>query len=308
VARVIAKQGRTLGGTDIDTWIADALARQQKLPKGALLQRLAERLKIRLSSVEEATEVYFDEDSLRTAKLTLSREQLEALLAARGFLGQLDESLDRLWQQARQRGLAPEVVDAVLLVGGTCQMPAVRAWAAERFGAERLRSDRVFEAVAHGALTLGTGLTVEDYLYHSYGVRYWDHRRSRHGWHTLFKAGQPYPSTQPVELVFGASVSNQQSVELVIGELGDDSDDTEVFFEDGRLTVRRRGGEEEVVRVLNGSDEGRVIARLDPPGFPGRDRIRVSLRIDERRRLRISVDDLQTQQSLMQDQPVIELR
>lgn len=308
VARVIAKGGRNLGGTDIDAWIADSLARQQQLPKGTLLQRLAEKLKIRLSEARVATEVYFDEETLRTCKLSLDREQLEALLTARGFIAQLDDALDKLAQQARQRGVGIETVDAVLLVGGTCQMPIVRSWAAERLGAEKLRSDRVFEAVAHGALRLGEGVRVEDFLYHGYGVRYWDHRRAGHGWHTLFKAGQPYPSSTPVELILGASVSNQPSIELVVGELGDASDAAEIFFEGGRLTVRRSGGEDTPVRILNDSDEGRVIARLDPPGFPGRDRVRVRLRIDERRQLRINVEDLQTQQVLLQDQPVIELR
>jgi molecular chaperone DnaK (HSP70) len=308
IARVLAKVGRNLGGTDIDTWIADSLARQQNLPKGALLQRLAEKLKIRLSSATSATEVYFDEDSLRTNKLTLERDQLEALLGARGFLAQMDNCLDKLWQQARQRGIEASSVDAVLLVGGTCQMPIVRDWAANRLGAGKLRSDKVFEAVAHGALKLGSGLQVEDYLYHSYGVRYWDHRRSRHAWHTLFKAGQAYPSSTPVELVLGASVSNQPNIELVIGELADGQDSTEVFFEQGRLTVRSGNEEESAVRALNDSDEGRVIAQLEPPGFPGRDRVKVQLRIDAKRQLRINVEDLQRKEVLMSDQPVVQLQ
>ncbi|UFP95521.1 Hsp70 family protein [Gloeobacter morelensis] len=305
-ARVLAKVGRNLGGMDIDTWLADSLARQQKLPKGALLQRVAERLKIRLSSETAATEVFFDEDSLRTCKLTLEREQFEALLAARGFIAQLDESLGKLLQQARQRNLDPEAIDAVILVGGTCQIPAVQNWVVDRFGPAKVRKDKVFEAVAHGALRLGQGLQVEDFLYHAYGVRYWDHRKSRHGWHALFKAGQAYPTTNPVELVLGASVSNQPVIELVVGEMGD-GEDTEVFFEDGRLTIRTSASEQ-TVRSLNDTDEGRVVARLEPPGFPGRDRVKVQLRVDARRQLRITVEDLQTQQMLLQDQAVIELR
>ncbi|AGY58797.1 chaperone protein DnaK [Gloeobacter kilaueensis JS1] len=306
-ARVLAKVGRNLGGMDIDTWLADSLARQQKLPSGALLQRVAERLKIRLSSAETATEVYFDEDSLRTARITLDREQLEALLTARGFFGQLDESLDQLLQQARRRDLDIANIDAAILVGGSCRIPAVQQWAIRQLGAERVRSERVFEAVAHGALRVGRGLQVEDFLYHGYGVRYWDHRRSRHGWHPLFKAGQAYPTGNPLELVLGASVSNQPNIELVIGELGDGSDSAEVFFENGRLTLRASTAEQ-AVRPLNDSDEGRVIAQLEPPGFPGRDRVKVQLRIDAQRQLRITVEDLETRRTLMSDQPVIELR
>ncbi|MBC8122225.1 MAG: Hsp70 family protein [Gemmatimonadaceae bacterium] len=307
VARVLAKVGQNLGGMDIDTWLADSLARQQQLPNGTLLQRLAERLKIKLSAAESATEVYFDEDTLRTYKLSLEREQLEALLGVRGFLSQLDQALSRLWQQARQRGTGPEIVDAVLLVGGTCRMPIVQSWAADRLGSQKLHSDRVFECVAHGALRLSQGVQVEDFLYHSYGVRYWDHRRSSHAWHPVFKTGQVYPSPTPVDLTLGASVSNQPSIELVIGELGGEQDGTEVFFEEGRLVIRSTQADQSV-RPLNDTEEGRTIARLDPPGFPGRDRIRVSLRVDERRTLRISVEDLQTRANIIQDEPVIELK
>ncbi len=306
-ARVIAKVGRNLGGIDIDTWIADALARQQQLPKGALLQRLAERLKIRLSDETVATEVYFDEEALRTYKLSLEREQLEALLNARSFTSQLDESLERLTKQARQREVELKDVDAVLLVGGTCQMPIVQSWAQDRFGQDKVRRDKVFEAVAHGALRLGQGLKIEDFLYHGYGVRYWDHRRSRHGWHPILKAGQAYPTATPIEMVLGASVSNQPVIELVVGEMGDERDGAEVFFEDGRLTVRSSVGES-AVRPLNDSEEGRAIARLDPPGFPGRDRVRVRLRVDNQRQLRITVDDLQKQETLVEDEIVVELR
>lgn len=49
-ARVLAKVGQNLGGSDIDNWLVDYFHNTQGLPKSSLVTRLAERLKIQLSS------------------------------------------------------------------------------------------------------------------------------------------------------------------------------------------------------------------------------------------------------------------
>ena len=59
LARVIAKAGQNLGGTDIDNWVAQELAQEQGVTVTPLITRLAEKLKIQLSLQTTATEVYF---------------------------------------------------------------------------------------------------------------------------------------------------------------------------------------------------------------------------------------------------------
>lgn len=306
-ARVLAKAGQNLGGADIDNWLVDHFAATQGLPSSPLSLRLAERLKIKLSEATAATEAYFDDTTFESYELSLSRDRFQQILQENGFFARLEESLAQVLRQARQQGLETGDIDAVLLVGGTAQIPAVQDWIRQQFAPEKVRAERPFEAIAQGALQIAQGLEVKDFLYHSYGVRYWDRRNRCHNWHPIIREGQPYPMEKPVELVLGASMNNQPSIELIIGELGQEVGGTEVYFEGDRLVTRPIGGGKPQVKPLNDSDSARQIAQLTPPGAPGSDRIRVLFRVDAERHLRITVEDLLTDQMLAVDRIVAQL-
>ncbi|MEO1592858.1 MAG: Hsp70 family protein [Cyanobacteria bacterium J06632_22] len=305
-AQVLAKAGEALGGADIDNWLAEHFVETQALPITPLTLRLVERLKISLSSAPVAQESYFDDETLDSYELSLSRQPFEAILQQRGLFDRLDARLDQVLQQARRQGIGTDNVDAVLLVGGSGQIPAVQTWLKGRFDPDKIQLDRPFTAVAEGALQLQQGLELKDFLYHSYGIRYWDRRQNRHGWHAIIPTGQPYPMSEPIELMLGASVDQQPSIELVIGELSEGDTRTEIFFDNGQLVTRQQRGEQ-TVKPLNDTDSARTIAALTPPGFPGSDRVRVSFRVDDRRRLKLTVDDLLTGETLMDDAAVVEL-
>ncbi|TVP56326.1 MAG: Hsp70 family protein [Nodularia sp. (in: Bacteria)] len=306
-ARVLAKSGQNLGGTDIDAWLVDYFAKTQGLAVTPLTTRLAERVKIQLSTQTQASEVYFDDENFESYELSLNREDLDNILKEKGFFAQLDESMTSLLQQARRQGIEVADINAVLLVGGTVQLPAVQTWVKQYFQPEKIRCERPFEAIAQGALQLAQGVEIKDFLYHSYGVRYWDRRNQRHNWHSIIKTGQAYPMSQPVELVLGASLENQPSIELIIGELGDEAASTEVYFDGDRLITRRREADTISVKPLNDQAGARTIAQLTPPGFPGSDRIKILFQVDEQRFLRITVEDLLTNDTLLENQLVAQL-
>jgi molecular chaperone DnaK (HSP70) len=307
VARVIAKTGQNLGGIDIDNWVFDYFQRSLGLPKDAfknsLVMRLVERIKIALSNVESFTEVYFDDQSFESYELTLTRSQLREILEQHKFFASLDRALSQIQQQAMRQNFDWEAINAVLFVGGTSQISAIQGWALEHFDPSKLKFDKPFEAIAHGAVAQNWQL--QDLLYHSYGIRYWDKRYKRHNWHTIVKSGQAYPLENPVELTLGASIAKQSSIELVIGELGET--DMEVYFENDRLITRLLEQKQVAVQVLNDSDRGRVIAKLDPLGEVGSDRVKVFFQVDRDRQLRITVFDLLTKQNLLEDIPVVQL-
>lgn len=306
LARVLAKAGENLGGADIDQWLVEHFA-AQGVPSGAVVQRLAERLKIALSDQTEAAEAYFDDETFDTYDLALTRDQFEKILAQHHFFERLEKGLAQVLQQGQRQGIDQEAIDAVLLVGGTAQIPAVQRWVMQQFGAEKVRCDRPFEAVAQGALQIAQGLAIEDFLYHSYGIRYWDRRNNRHGWHPILNQGQPYPMGAPVEITLGASVEKQPSIELIVGELGAASTQTEVYFENGRLVTRQLGGDAPSVQPLNDREGARTIAQLDPAGFPGSDRVRLLFRVDGDRLLRITVEDILTGNTLLDNEAVVRL-
>ncbi|KAF3890308.1 MULTISPECIES: Hsp70 family protein [Nostocales] len=306
-ARVLAKAGQNLGGTDIDRWLLDYFAKTQEIPISPLTTRLAEKIKIQLSTQTQASEVYFNDETFESYDLELNREILENILQENSFFERLDESMTSLLQQARRQGIEVSDINAVLLVGGTVQLPVVQTWVKQYFAPEKIRCERPFEAIAQGALQLAQGVELKDFLYHSYGVRYWDRRNNRHNWHPIIKAGQPYPMAQPVELVLGASVENQPSIELIMGELGAETGGTEVYFDGDRLITRRLNGSQSSVKALNDKDGARTIAQLTPPGHPGSDRIKILFLVDEQRFLRITVEDLLSNEILLEKQLVAQL-
>ncbi|MBH8561778.1 Hsp70 family protein [Nostoc sp. CENA67] len=306
-ARVLAKAGQNLGGTDIDNWLVDYFVKTQGLTVSPLITRLAEKLKIQLSTQNQASEVYFDDETFESYELELNRDGLENILTEHGFFELLDESMTTLLQQARRQGVEIADINAVLLVGGTVQLPAVQTWVKQYFAPEKIRCERPFEAIAQGALQLAQGVEIKDFLYHSYGIRYWNRRQQRHNWHPIIKAGQPYPMSQPVELVLGASLENQPSIELIMGELGVETGGVEVYFDGDRLITRRLDSGETSVKPLNDKDGARSIAQLSPPGYPGSDRIKILFQVDEQRFLRITVEDLLTNDTLLENQLVAQL-
>jgi len=307
IARVLAKAGQNLGGSDIDRWVVDYFAATQGLMVTPLTTRLAERLKIQLSSQPQAKEVYFNDETFESYELELDRYALENILKGHQFFELLDGSMTQLLQQARRQGIEVSDIDAVLLVGGTVQMPSVQTWVKQYFEPQKIRCDRPFEAIAQGALQLNMGVELQDFLYHSYGIRYWDKRHNRQNWHPLIKAGQAYPMSEPVELVLGASVDNQPSIELVVGELGTEAGGTEVYFDGDRLITRRLDSRQTQVQPLNDREGARTIAQLMPSGYPGSDRIKVLFQVDRQRFLRMTVEDLLTNQTLLQNQLVAQL-
>ena len=307
-AKVLAKAGENLGGSDIDNWLVDYFAKEQGLPKSSLTLRLAERVKIKLSSQPEASEVYFNDETLETYELKLDRDRFQTILDERNFFPKLDEMMTGILQQGRLQGIETNNIDAVLLVGGTTQIPAIQDWISRYFLPEKIKSDRPFDAIASGALQLSRGFELKDFLYHSYGIRYWNRRNKCHDWHPIVPAGQPYPTPEPVELFLGASANNQPSIELIIGELGEENTSTEVYFDGDRLITRSLNPTgEQPVKPLNDRPGARTIAELSPPGNPGSDRIKVQFTVDEQRLLRITVEDLLSDRVLLENRAVVQL-
>jgi len=307
MASVLAKAGSNLGGSDLDNWLVDYFARTQELPKSSLIARLAERLKIQLSAELEASEVYFNDETFESYELELTRSRFEEILQERHFFEQLDKLMQQVLQRGKLQGVEVEDIDAVLLVGGTASIPAVQTWMRQYFEAAKIYGEKPFDAIASGALQLVQGFELKDFLHHSYGIRYWNRRENKHSWHPIIKTGQPYPMNNPVELRLGASVENQPHVELILGELGAETGTTEVYFDGDRLVTRTLNSTDIAVQPLNDREGARTVARLDPLGNPGSDRLKLQFQVDEQCFLRLTVEDLLTDRLLLNNERVAQL-
>ncbi len=61
------------------------------------------------------------------------------------------------------------------------------------------------------------------------------------------------------------------------------------------------------MQPLNDNEGGKTIARLNPQGTPGSDRIKVLFMVDEQRSLKITVEDLLTNEILLDNAMVASL-
>lgn len=312
-AKVIAKAGRVIGGSDIDQWLlADVLKRANLTTKDlgsdypALLTR-CELAKIALST-EESAAIRF-EAAGKTHTITVTRAELEALLETNGFYTALRHVVDKVMHVAHQRGIFKEDIHYVLMVGGTSLMPSVQRTLGQYFKETAVYADKPFTSVAEGALQVAAGFGLEDYLAHSYGLRYLDLDTGQHAYDEIIPMGSRYPTEQPIEVFLGAAHSDQREVEFVIGEIETDSVAMiEVQYENGQavFVAQANEGGQQIV-PLNADKAAHVLARLDPPGQPGEDRLKAEFSIDDRRQLRIKITDLKTNKTLLKDVVMVTL-
>jgi molecular chaperone DnaK (HSP70) len=132
-ARVLGKAGQNLGGADLDNWLTDYFAKTQGIPQNSLTTRLAEKIKIELSSNSEASEVYFNEETFESYELELDQISFENILKEHQFFEQLDDLMTQVLQQGRRNGIEVSDINTVLLVGGTVKIPAVQTWVKQYF-------------------------------------------------------------------------------------------------------------------------------------------------------------------------------
>ena len=297
-ARVLGKAGIALGGRDLDYWILDHLLPsdpdfiQTNLTN---LLNAAERLKCRLSSPDVGAEETLSElasgiDLAQPITLSLNRNQFHALLERRGLLKVLEGLLDRTLASARQQGCRPEDLNAIVAVGGGAHLPLMRQWLSETMQPVPLLTPPPIQAVATGALNLTPGVRIRDLLQKGVHLRCWDRRSNSHHWHPLFLSGQPWPSLQPLVLNLSASRSNQQDLELVLGEPQGERRH-EVVFVGGLPTVRDTSNAPDTIQPLLSKT---IRIELNPLGQPGEDCLRLAFQLDDEAQLIMSGEDLRT--------------
>ncbi len=151
VFQVLATRGDTaLGGDDIDRALAAwCLARDGGAgidPGDPRVLEEAERVKRVLSAEESATFRVPFYDGSRSFEREVRRADLERLAAP-----VIERTIRCCRQAMSDAGVAPAELDAVVLVGGSTRIPAVRVAVAACFGREPDVSQHPDEAVALGA-------------------------------------------------------------------------------------------------------------------------------------------------------------
>jgi molecular chaperone DnaK (HSP70) len=155
VFEVLSTHGNTrLGGDDLDREIIHLFEREILDQFGLninapatrqAMRSLAENIKIRLSN-ETSASVEIDLDQQRKYRRTLGRDEFEALI-----LPWVDKTIASCQRALADAHVEPDMIDQVVLVGGSTRMPLVRRRVEEAFGRAPYTAVNPDEVVALGA-------------------------------------------------------------------------------------------------------------------------------------------------------------
>ena len=156
VFQVLATHGDTqLGGDDLDALILEWVLRNSEISEIDLNTRVrltaeAERVKLALSTDHHAIFRVPFYDGIRSLELSITRADLEKLAAP--WIG---KTLQICRKALADAALKPQDLSAIVVVGGSTRIPAVRHAVKELFGREPDISQHPDEAIAIGATIQG---------------------------------------------------------------------------------------------------------------------------------------------------------
>ncbi len=325
--RVLGKAGLELGGMTIDQWIFQEVLRRSgrsdadddiRPISGALLVE-CERLKEQLSSQEQASLSVVNPESGAALYAELSRADFEALLDQHNAFEDIDRTIRRALNAARERGYSEDNIKAVLMVGGSSQIPAVGQMLRRIFGKERVMLNRPLDAIARGAAAFIAGVDFFDHIQHDYAIRFRNSARNEYDYRVLVPRGTAYPTPQPVaRLTIKAAQDGQTQLGLAIFEMSERSalprptagaERVELVFDpSGAARLSTLAPDEDERRSSFWMNENQpTFLKADPPGVLGEPRFEVLFNIDANKRLLVTARDLKTNQTTHRDYPVVKL-
>lgn len=285
---VVAKpdMAMVLGGHDIDLWLAEHLAKKAGIPADSIpysLVAAAEEIKISLSRMHEVPFVWEGTEVAR-----ISRHEFEEILDAHDFYRSVDRAVSYITAKAGKVGLSKERIEAVLLTGGSSQIPSFKDKIGDLFPTLRIKNQiydhSPLSAVSRGAALYGTRDVVDRHLGINYAIRYATvDKEALFSYSIVLEKG----TSLPFEKTFGISPA---------GKLGEQDEITlELFEVPDSLVARRwvREGEVEYLKqelsdtkniVLNG------LKTITLPFYePLQGGLEVTFRIDETGNLTVSL-------------------
>ncbi|MBI5560435.1 MAG: Hsp70 family protein [Deltaproteobacteria bacterium] len=221
---VVAKpdRSRMLGGKDIDLWLAGYLAKKCGLKEGELPPQLilrAEEIKIALSDYRI---VPFEWDGAEVCKVT--REDLENILSERDFYKDVDREISYVLKKGKKLGISKETVDAVILTGGSSQIPSFKEKIAHNFP-ELMKRNAVYDhspltAVARGAALYGTSGVIDRHLGMAYALRFATKGKEKHHSHEIIlEKGESLPFEKTFRVRPARCLGEQSEVFLELLEI-----------------------------------------------------------------------------------------
>jgi len=321
--RILGKAGLDLGGTTIDQWLFQDVLRQtghsdaddeiRAVSQAILVE--CEQAKIQLSHGDRADIAIFNPNTGAILNAEFSRGQFEDLLDENEALTLLDKALRRALNDARERGFTEDHIKAVLMVGGSSQIPIIQSTVKRIFGKERVLLHRPLDAVARGAAAFVAGVDFFDHIQHDYAIRFRNSQTGEFDYRPLVQRGTPYPSDGPLaSLTIKATHNEQTQLGLAIFEVGSPPRSAEqtqielVFDPSGAARLSNLSPDLEQDRHHFWMNEhSPTFLNATPPINKGEACFRVEFTIDANKRLLMTARDLKANRLTHKDYPVVKL-
>jgi len=220
---IVAKPERALmlGGQDIDLWLAEYLGSKAGLAgeAGYNLRLAAEDVKIRLSERKEAPFVWDGREMLK-----VTRDDLEELLEAKEFYKSVDRTILNVLKRAEKVGLKKERIEAILLTGGSSQIPSFKEKIGDIFPELRAKNliydHSPLTAVGMGAAFYGTRDVTDRHLAVAYALRYAPHEKDvTHSYCIVLEKGEQLPLEKSFRMTPARKLGEQKEITIELFEV-----------------------------------------------------------------------------------------
>lgn len=319
--RILGKAARPIGGATIDQWLYEfytstcSIDRSGSAFFGVSNSVLAscEVVKEQLSHVDKVClPIQTGKDSAMPP-IEVTKDQFEEILDEHDLFSSIQQCTRAAIALSRDHGYDEEMIDSVILVGGSCQIPAVQKFFKQTFGRDRVFCDRPMDAVAGGAASFAAGIDFYDHIQHDYAIRYLNREKGGYDYQPIVRRGAHYPTAGPVaSLVVKASYSGQTRLGIAVIEMGKPAKGpapVEIVFDPSGAACLAAPTPYEIEQRsffwMNENNPTFLIA--DPPAQEGEPRFDVTFAIDSNKRLTIHARDLHTGRLVLADYPVVKL-
>jgi hypothetical protein len=228
----------------------------------------------------------------------------------------MDNLITRVFEGAALRGITEDMIDDVLMVGGSTLLPNVYSLVEKRFRRDRVRAWQPFNAVAFGAAAFAAGrFQKNDHITHDYAFVTYNKKNHEQEYNIIVPRGTAFPTKRDFwkrQLVPTCALGEPERIfKLVICEIGRSHSFNQEFVWDEKgdlYSMQGNSDDTPLVVPLNESDP--TLGYLNPPYYPSERgaRVEISFMINEDKWLCSSVFDLKTRKYLLEDEPVIRLK
>ncbi len=335
---VVSKEGRKVGGNDIDHWIVEQFCEASGYPNMRHSEDekqifwynmlLAEGRRVKESvffNPEESFLMIPPEDFRKfearlhgeAGAMDFTRDLLIQIMKQKDLYGTLRSCLDGIERQMHEQSLGFDDISDVLMVGGSTLLPGVYDVFQERFGRDRVRAWQPFEAVAYGASAFASGsLSQSDFIVHDYSLRTYRNDGQEVEYPIIVPRGTRFPTKTDLwkrQFVPTCALGMpEDQFRLVICEIGRDDGQERRFGWDAEGKLHKIGGKnagESAQLIVPLNESNPTLGKLEPPHSPSdkRPRLEISFGVNADRWLSATVIDLHTKKALMKDEAVVRL-